>query len=172
MKILTSLFLLCGASAWAQSSADRILGALSDRSLAERVSSLKTDDRIAMYDLLAKTKPGDLHYQVLLAGAYVQKTRETTDYSYLDRASAVLDNVLAADGSDYDARRLRTEPLLERHLFTQAAEASRRMIAIDPADPWNWGTLGDALVEIGDYDAAADAYQKMVRLRPDLASYN
>ena len=32
--------------------------------------------------------------------------------------------------------------------------------------------MGDALIEIGDYDAAADAYQKMVRLRPDLASYN
>jgi len=125
-----------------------------------------------MYDLLAKTKPDNLHYQVLLAGAYVQKTRETTDYSYLDRASAVLDNVLAADNSDYDARRLRTETLLERHLFAQAAEASRRLIAADPADPWNWGTLGDALIEIGDYDAAADAYQQMVSLRPDLASYN
>ena len=31
---------------------------------------------------------------------------------------------------------------------------------------------GDALIEMGDYDAAADAYQKMVELRPDLASYN
>jgi tetratricopeptide (TPR) repeat protein len=133
---------------------------------------MKTDERIAMYDLLVKTKPDTSHYQVLLAGAYVQKARETTDYSYLARASAVLDNVLGTNGSDYDAQRLRTETLLERHLFAQAAEASRRLIAIDPADPWNWGTLGDALVEIGDYDAAADAYQKMVRLRPDLASYN
>jgi tetratricopeptide (TPR) repeat protein len=57
-------------------------------------------------------------------------------------------------------------------LFAQAAESSRRLLAINPADPWNWGTLGDALIEIGDYDAAADAYQKMVELRPDLASYN
>jgi tetratricopeptide (TPR) repeat protein len=172
MKILLSSFLFCAASAWAQSSADRLLGALSDRSLADQVASMKTDERIAMYGLLAKTKPDTSHYQVLLAGAYVQKARETTDYSYLDRASAVLENVLGANGSDYDAQRLRTETLLERHLFAQAAEASRRLIAIDPADPWNWGTLGDALIEIGDYDAAADAYQKMVQLRPDLASYH
>ena len=34
------------------------------------------------------------HYQVLLAGAYMQKARETTDFSYLDRASAMLDKVL------------------------------------------------------------------------------
>jgi tetratricopeptide (TPR) repeat protein len=172
MKTLISSLLLCAASAWAQTSADRILGALSDRSLADQVASMKTDERIAIYDLLVKTKPNTSHYQVLLAGAYVQKARETTDYSYLDRASAVLDNVLGANGSDYDAQRLRTETLLERHLFAQSAEASRRLIGTDPADPWNWGTLGDALVEIGDYDAAADAYQKMVQLRPDLASYN
>jgi tetratricopeptide (TPR) repeat protein len=49
---------------------------------------------------------------------------------------------------------------------------SQRLIKISPADPWNWGTLGDAYVEMGEYDKAAEAYQKMVALRPDLASYN
>jgi tetratricopeptide (TPR) repeat protein len=171
MKLYVGLFLLTAASAWPQSP-DRVLGALEDRALAEQVAGLKTDERISMYSLLTKTKPADLHYQVLLAGAYVQKTRETTDYSYLDRAVSVLDNVLGVDGSNYEAQRLLTVTRLERHLFAQAAESSRRLLAINPADPWNWGTLGDALIEIGDYDAAADAYQKMVRLRPDLASYN
>ncbi len=171
MKICLCLLLATGAVAWSQS-ADRILGALEDRSLAEQVGGMKTDERISMYSLLANTKPGDPHYQVLLAGAYVQKTRETTDYSYLDRAAAVLDKVLGSDNSNYEAQRLLTVTRLERHLFAQAAESSRRLIAINPADPWNWGTLGDALIEIGDYDAAADAYQKMVSLHPDLASYN
>lgn len=156
----------------AQTSSDRILGALTDRSLAEQVSSMRTDDRIAMYSLMAKTKPGDPHYQVLLAGAYVQKTRETTDYSYLDRAAAVLAAVLSDDRTNYEAQRLQLEIQLERHQFEQAAESSRRLIRIAPEDPWNWGTLGDALTEIGDYNAAADAYQKMIALRPDLASYN
>jgi tetratricopeptide (TPR) repeat protein len=165
------MFLLTAGSAWSQAP-DRILGALEDRSLAEQVAGLKTDERISMYSLLTTAKPRDLHYQNLLAEAYVQKTRETTDYSYLDRAIAILDKVLTVDSSNYEARRLLTETLLERHLFAQAAESSRRLLAINPADPWNWGTLGDALIEIGDYDAAADAYQKMVELRPDLASYN
>lgn len=156
----------------AQTSSDRLLGALTDRSLAEHVSSMKTDDRIAMYSLMAKTKPGDPHYQVLLAGAYLQKTRETTDYSYLDRAAAVLSSVLSADRTNYEAQRLQLEIQLDRHQFEQAAESSRRLIRIAPDDPWNWGTLGDALTEIGDYNFAADAYQKMVALRPDLASYN
>ena len=32
--------------------------------------------------------------------------------------------------------------------------------------------LGDAQTELGNYDKAAEAYQKMVNLRPDLSSYN
>ena len=172
MKKYVSIFLLCAASACAQSTADRVVGALADRSLAEQVSGMRTDDRIAMYSLMAKTIPENLHYQVLLAGAYVQKTRETTDYSYLDRATSVLDGVLSADSSNYEALRLLTETQLERHLFAKAAESSHRLIQIDASDPWNWGTLGDSYIEMGDYEPAAEAYQKMVSLRPDLASYN
>jgi tetratricopeptide (TPR) repeat protein len=171
MKI--SIALLFAASALAQSSnADRILGALSERSLAEKVAGMSTDDRISMYSLMVKTKPEDLHFQVLLAGAYIQKTRETTDYSYLERAASILDSVISADNTHYEARRLLIETQLERHLFAKAAETSRRLIKMDGADPWNWGTLGDALTEIGEYNEAAEAYQKMVTLRPDLASYN
>ena len=73
---------------------------------------------------------------------------------------------------NYEAARLRTEIALERHDFKTAAEYSEKLIDWSPNDSWNWGTLGDALTELGDYDKAADAYQKMVNLRPDLSSYN
>src|SRR5206468_7183344 len=46
------------------------------------------------------------------------------------------------------------------------------LIRIAPDDPWNFGTLGDSMMELGDYNAAADAYQTMVQLRPDMSSYN
>lgn len=172
MKITCILLIAAPLFAQQATSADRILGALADRSLAEHTASMKTDDRISMYSLMAKTKPDDPHYQVLLAGAYVQKTRETTDYSYLDRAATILNNVLSDDRTNYEAQRLQVETLLERHEFSKAAEASRRLTRIGPSDPWNWGTLGDALTEMGEYNEAGDAYQKMVSLHPDLASYN
>jgi tetratricopeptide (TPR) repeat protein len=168
----TILFLACSALALAQSTSDRVIGALEDRRLSETVTSLSTDDRIKMYSAMAQARADNLHYQVLLASAYVQKTRETTDYSYLDRAATVLANVLSLDSSNYEALRLLTETQLERHQFVAAVESSRRLTRIAPADSWNWGTLGDALIEIGDYDSAGEAYQKMVSLRPDLASYN
>lgn len=136
------------------------------------LAALKTDDQISALQVLIKSKPENLALETQLAGTYIQKTRETTDFGYLDRASKIVDNVIAADSQDYQALRLRSEIELERHQFSQVAEDSRRLTAMAPTDPWNWGTLGDALIELGQYDAAADAYQKMVSLHPDLASYN
>jgi len=173
MRLFTCVFLAGCAAGWAQSTADRVVGALKDRAMAEQVAMLKTDDRIAMYSALVSAKPSDpLHYQALLASAYIQKSRETTDFSYLDHAVSILNDVLAADGSNYEALRLLTETQLERHLFSTAVASSLRLIQISPVDPWNWGTLGDAYVEMGDYEKAGDAYQKMSSIRPDLASYN
>jgi tetratricopeptide (TPR) repeat protein len=125
-----------------------------------------------MFSSLVKVKPENLHYQNLLAGAYIQKVRESMDYTYLDRASQILNEVLAQDSRNYEAARLRTEVALERHDFKLAVEYSQALTESAPYDSWNWGTLGDAWIEIGDYDKAAEAYQKMVNLRPDLASYN
>lgn len=156
----------------AASAEDRVLAALQDKLLAEQVNRLKTDDRIALYENLVEVKPETLQYSVLLAGAYIQKMRETTDFSYVDRAGKVLHAVLESDSSNYDALRLSTEVQLERHNFAAVVELSRRMVGVAPMDAWNWGTLGDAYIELGDYDQAADAYQRMMNIRPDLASYN
>jgi tetratricopeptide (TPR) repeat protein len=133
---------------------------------------MATDERIKMYETLVNSKPGDFHYQSLLAGAFIQKMRETMDPGYLDRASKIVETVLSADGADYEALRLRSQIELERHDFTKVAEYSRELIANSPDDPWNWGTLGDSLMELGQYDKAAEAYQRMVNMRPDLSSYN
>jgi tetratricopeptide (TPR) repeat protein len=172
MKTFLTLLLFTAFAAAQSSSPDRIAGALQERVLADQAARLKTDDRISLYNAMVQERPENLHYQVLLAGAYIQKMRETTDFSYVDRASKILERVLAADSSNYEALRLRTEVELERHNFKRVVEYSMQLTAIGPQDPWNWGTLGDAYIEIGDYDKAADSYQKMMNLRPDLSSYN
>ena len=152
--------------------ADRLAQAYQDRILTESTASMKTDEHISMYETLVKAQPEVFHYYNLLAGAYIQKVRESMDYSYLERASQIVNNVLAQDSKNYEAARLRTEISLERHDFKTAAQYSTMLTEWSPTDSWNWGTLGDALTEMGDYDKAADAYQKMVTLRPDLSSYN
>src|SRR5215831_17269984 len=170
----STLFLLFITPAWSQmtGAADRLAQAYQDRILTESTSMLRTDEHISMYETLVKAQPEVLHYQNLLAGAYIQKVRESMDFSYLDRASQIVSTVLAQDSKDYEAARLRTEISLERHDFKTAAQYSTALTEWSPMDPWNWGTLGDAFTELGEYEEAADAYQKMVSLRPDLSSYN
>jgi tetratricopeptide (TPR) repeat protein len=171
---LTLIWLGSAVCAWAQTggAADRIAQAYQDRILTESTASMKTDEHISMYETLAKAQPDVAHYRNLLAGAYIQKVRESMDFSYLERASQILNAVLAEDSKNYEAARLRTEVALERHDFKKAAEYSLALTEWSPTDSWNWGTLGDAYTEMGDYDKAADAYQKMVSIRPDLSSYN
>ncbi len=172
MRLIFLLFIARPAFAQQPGAADRLAQAYQDRILTESTSMLKTDEHISMYETLVKVQPEVLHYQNLLAGAYIQKVRESMDYSYLERASQIVNSVIGADVKNYEAARLRTEIALERHDFKTAADYSRKLIEWSANDSWNWGTLGDALTELGDYDNAADAYQKMVTLRPDLSSYN
>ena len=37
--------------------------------------------------------------------------------------------------------------------------------------PWNYGVMGDALLELGDYDQAFDAFDTMATMRPTAAAY-
>ena len=118
------------------------------------------------------TAPSDLEKRNAQAAAYIQKLRETGDGGYLERAGKILDGVLAEESNNYEALRLRNEIALNLHQFAAVAEESRKLAAMSPKDPRNWGTLGDALMEMGEYDKAADAYQQMTDVRPGLSSFN
>ena len=132
---------------------------------------ITTDDRIALYEGWVAGDPVNTANQTLLAGAYIQKTRETTDFSYLDRASKIIDRILAAK-YDYEALRLRNLIELNRHHFAKVIEYAGEMTRTAPGDPQTWGSLGDALMESGQYEPARAAFEKMLSIRPNLFSYN
>ena len=162
MKYLT--LLLLPTLAFAQRSPDR--------SLTDRATQLNTDQQIALYQKQSAIHPSNPHLQNLLASAYIQKVRESADFTYLDRASKIVDAVLSTGSGNYESMRLRSEIEMERHHFAQVREYSEELTKIAPDDTWNWGTLGDSLMELGEYDQAGKAYQKMVTLNPNQASYN
>src|SRR5712692_5485988 len=58
------------------------------------------------------------------------------------------------------------------HEFEQSVEWATKALAVDPAYQPAHGLLGDAALEMGDYDLAFKHYQKMLDLRPDLSSYS
>jgi len=131
-----------------------------------------TDQRIASLDKLIAQNPKSVALQDQLAAAYMQKVRETVDFGYLDRAERILNGVLLADDGNYEALRMREVVELERHHFQTAADLAEAIIGLHPGDPWSYGILGDASMEMGRYDRAAAAYQHMLNLRPDQSSLN
>ena len=52
-----------------------------ERSLADRATQLNTDQQIALYQKQASSQPPNPHFQNLLASAYIQKVRESTDFT-------------------------------------------------------------------------------------------
>src|SRR5712691_11844668 len=58
------------------------------------------------------------------------------------------------------------------HEFEQSVEWATKALAVDPAYQPAHGLLGDAALEMGDYELAFEHYQKMLDFRPDLSSYS
>jgi tetratricopeptide (TPR) repeat protein len=115
--------------------------------------------------------PDDPLAMASLASAYLQRARETGDPTYYSKADALLDTALAARPTSVDAVIAAGSLALSRHDFPAALEWGRRAVALAPARPAAVGVLVDALVELGEYDEAVATAQRMVDLRPDLASY-
>ena len=52
-----------------------------DRSLTDRATQLNTDQQIALYQKQTAAQPSNPHLQNLLASAYIQKVRESTEFT-------------------------------------------------------------------------------------------
>ena len=60
---------------------------------------------------------------------------------------------------------------LTRHRFRDALAIARRAIAAAPGTAAPQGVLGDALLELGRYEAAFAAFDRMAALKPNTSSY-
>jgi tetratricopeptide (TPR) repeat protein len=169
MTQLTSISLLCLLAAPVFCQTEESASARLRDVKAVRLTS---NERIATYEKLLQKSPADPKIQAGLAEAFIQKLRETTDFAYLNRASALVDQMLAADPKSYDAIRLRIEIETHRHNFPKAAELAQELVERNPSDTGSLGMLGDSLMEEGQYDAAGKVYRHMLELSPNLTSYN
>ena len=106
-----------------------------------------------------------------LGDAYAQKARETGDLSYLTLAEKALRKALEITPGNAGAARHLAYVFSTRHEFLEAAAQALKAIDLDPKDGDAYGVLGDAYLELGRYDRAGEAYDAMMRLKSDLASY-
>lgn len=105
------------------------------------------------------------------ADALLRRARVESDASHAIEAERLVREALDRDPGDYNAMRMLAAVLLAQHRFADAIPVAERARAVRPDDAWNDGTLGDAWLELGDYDKAFAAFERMVRRRPNAASY-
>jgi tetratricopeptide (TPR) repeat protein len=130
------------------------------------------DASIAALQDRLRSIPDDWRALASLGIAYVAQARVTADPSWYPRAEDALLESLRLRGNDNVDARLGLGVLeLARHDFEAALASGREAASLDPHDADAYGVIGDALVELGRYDEAFEAFQTMVDTRPDLASY-
>jgi len=127
---------------------------------------------IARAQKALRGKPGQAGDYARLAQAFVQRERETADSTYAAYAEDALMAAEARDPRDPEVMTASILRLHQQHRFAPARDAARRLIAAAPDRSIGFLLLGDALLELGDYAAATDAYQSAIDMQPDLRSYS
>lgn len=124
-------------------------------------------------DLRARlaARPDDVGLAVTLADALVRQTRITGNTGLAIEAEAALKRALVSDPGNYDANRELGSLLLSQHRFREAIVVGEKNRDARPYDSLNYGVIGDGHLELGEYDQAFDAFDKMMTLRPGAPSY-
>jgi tetratricopeptide (TPR) repeat protein len=130
-----------------------------------------TPERIAALQAAVRADARRSETWTLLAGAYLQRARETGDPALYGRADAALHRALRLRPGDAGALTQRGVLALARHDFAAGLRDARRARRAAPEASRPLGVLVDALVELGRYREAGRALQAMVDRRPDLSSY-
>ncbi|PZR62093.1 MAG: hypothetical protein DLM71_07745 [Chloroflexi bacterium] len=136
------------------------------------VGAGRTEKTILKLQAQLRANPDDARATVLLAEAYLQRARETADPGWYTRADALLGSVLRRQPENVEALIAAGSLALSRHDFSLALRLGERAAQLNPTIPRIYGVIGDAQVELGRYPEAVATIQRMVDLRPDLASFS
>ncbi|HJY29240.1 MAG TPA: hypothetical protein VJ306_14535, partial [Pyrinomonadaceae bacterium] len=105
-----------------------------------------------------------------LGWAFIKKARMSFDAGFYKLAEQCAACMEARGANGPDALLLRAHALQSLHHFAEAERTARELIR-QRERPFDYGVLGDVLIDQGKVREGAAAYQKMVDLRPDLQSY-
>ena len=145
-------------------------GALAQRALSPAGATLSGSE-IGRLEEAVHARPHDANALVQLGYAYQLRWRETGDASYLPRSGAALRDALAARPNDADAVLGLGSLALIRHEFRSALVYGRQAHGLLVGSARPYAVIGDAEIELGRYPQAFAAFERMVTLRPSLASY-
>lgn len=115
--------------------------------------------------------PEDAMAYVSLAESFLVRKRETANARYFALASNAMSAARVIAPKNTRVRTSAVQLLFSDHRFAEAAEETRKLIAIDASNATAHLLLSDALVEQGQYDEAVEALENANDISPDLRVY-
>ncbi len=145
-----------------QDALSRLLAGLSTGDTAGYVRKLER--RIAAH-------PQDADALTLLGLSYQQRGRETGDPAFYKLSGKALQKASSTGGPLPLIVQGQASLANTRHRFNDGLRLARSAIRLDPENGAALGALGDALLNLGRYQDAFKAYDRMALLAPGVASY-
>jgi tetratricopeptide (TPR) repeat protein len=105
-----------------------------------------------------------------LGWAFVTKARESFDPGFYKLAEQCAWGMEKRNPQSQEAMLLRAHVLQNLHRFNESETLARRLVQ-QRGLSFDYGLLGDALMEQGKLSGAVEAYQRMMNLKPDLRAY-
>lgn len=117
------------------------------------------------------TTPKDYVGWATLGIDYIQQAKDTVDPAYYPKAAGVLQRSLALDSTDnFVAMAGMANLRAAEHRFADALSWAGRAQRIAPSNSTIYGALADAYTQLGRYDDATRAVQRMTDLNPGTPS--
>jgi tetratricopeptide (TPR) repeat protein len=117
-------------------------------------------------------RPADPRSLAAIGRSWLQDARESFDPASLARAEEAFVRLSEADPGDVEGVIGQGLVALARHDFARALDLGREAVTLAPGSARPLAVVVDALIELGRYEDAGDALQRMLLARPDLASYS
>jgi tetratricopeptide (TPR) repeat protein len=130
-----------------------------------------TDELIRDYSAAIRRHPDDARGYTALGQAFVQKVRETGNTDLYDRADGLFRAALRRDARNVGAIVGRGGIANSRHDFAGGLRFAEQARRVAPQTLSPLPVLVDSQIELGQYDDAARSLQRLVDLRPNVASY-
>ena len=111
--------------------------------------------------------------RVRLAQALIQLAEEDgRETELIPEATERLAEALEIEPDHYYGQTIQASLYNKLHRFEDARDLSQKLLAQYPEHAYVHGTLIDALVELGEYDQAVEASDRLQALRPGLPAYS
>ena len=172
--LLASLFLALGAVSFAIKShnstpakqAAKLAPADILSTIPKPTENSPTDRVVAKWVEQVRAQPSNDKALVNLGDALMQKVRETSDFAYYGYAEKVYQEALASNPNSSDAMTGLAWVNGGKHAFDKSVEWANKAIALDNKNNIAYGIIGDAELELGEYEAALNHYHRTFALSP------